>query len=970
MKSSGHYLRRILRLLACGGFVLAASACGDQNAGPARGGDSIKRSAALDSLQVEAERLYAEGDIEQAQQLLEAVVERSRAAGDSASTARGLTWLSQAAWRLGDYEGTREKGEEALAIKLASRNPEDLFRSYNVLGLLAWNESRPFDAVELFAQASAAAEAAFDTANLAKVWNNLGLVQLSLGQYADAREGFGAARHAAASLGEQLIEGRVLINLGNLDLEVGNLRSSIRYLESSQPLLEAAGDVIGEQILLGHLGTAYRALGDPGQAMDYLEVALQRAQDNGLRQEEAINLEQMAELHRAAGDDRQALRLFAEARSINEELGLVDEQASDLRSESEIHANLGDIPLALQKTRQALITHEEIGYPLEQMHDLIALSALAATAGWEDSALAFLELAGELSSDLDARSARISFGLGSARVAKELEQPAAALRALTAIQSDLQLGAYSRQWEAEALRAWAHGSTGELDSAVAAGLRAMSAVERVRVRYTSGPLRASHLNAREQVYTDQSAVLLRMGRVREAFETADRVRARSLLEHLSAGRDDVLPGTAAREFLAGEQLLRQISELADRADEIEALPPEWSNSETREQLDLLRTELTQSRTSYAEVVLRAGESDPRGAAMLGGTPIDTRSVAATLRPDEALLEYLVTPDDVLIFVLTRDTIRYFSSRIPRTTLASRIRVARAEAGAPGREPSPALARLYGDLVGPVRASGALGGVERLLIVPHAELTYLPFSALRNPDSDRYLVEDYVVTHLPSAGILPVLRSTAMRAQFAAVGFAPFPVELPGTLDELDALQRSVRDVALHRGPAATERQVRLDLATGRAVHVATHGILSTRNPMFSRIEFAPGTGDESDDGRLEVHELLGLPIRSPIVFLSGCETGVGAAWSTAFSRGEDYATLSRAFLYAGAEAVIATLWPVEDEGASRFAERFYLSIPSLDSGESLAWAQRAMIADEQYAAPYYWAGYRLTGRSELRLSAQ
>ena len=76
---------------------------------------------------------------------------------------------------------------------------------------------------------------------------------------------------------------------------------------------------------------------------------------------------------------------------------------------------------------------------------------------------------------------------------------------------------------------------------------------------------------------------------------------------------------------------------------------------------------------------------------------------------------------------------------------------------------------------------------------------------------------------------------------------------------------------------------------------------------------------------LEVHEVVGLLVRSRLVFLSGCETGLGAAGARAFAAGEDYATLARAFHYAGAREVVATLWRVEDRGAAEFAAkiRFY-----------------------------------------------
>jgi CHAT domain-containing protein len=107
---------------------------------------------------------------------------------------------------------------------------------------------------------------------------------------------------------------------------------------------------------------------------------------------------------------------------------------------------------------------------------------------------------------------------------------------------------------------------------------------------------------------------------------------------------------------------------------------------------------------------------------------------------------------------------------------------------------------------------------------------------------------------------------------------------------------------------------------------------------------------------------------------------VGTAWATGFSRGEDYATLARAFLYAGAENVVATLWRVEDGGAAAFASAFYRELGGGSYGEAglgalgggaagpraglagvLARAQRAMMSHPLYSAPYYWAGYQLSG---------
>jgi len=133
------------------------------------------------------------------------------------------------------------------------------------------------------------------------------------------------------------------------------------------------------------------------------------------------------------------------------------------------------------------------------------------------------------------------------------------------------------------------------------------------------------------------------------------------------------------------------------------------------------------------------------------------------------------------------------------------------------------------------------------------------------------------------------------------------------------------------------------------------------SPMFSRIALARGEGTSADDGRLEVHEVSGLTIRSGLVFLSGCDTGVGAGGSTRFLQGEDFATLAQSFLLAGAGNVVATLWSIDDEGAAVFAERFYRALRTRSPVEALAQAQRETARDPRWGATHYWAGYQIAG---------
>ena len=108
-----------------------------------------------------------------------------------------------------------------------------------------------------------------------------------------------------------------------------------------------------------------------------------------------------------------------------------------------------------------------------------------------------------------------------------------------------------------------------------------------------------------------------------------------------------------------------------------------------------------------------------------------------------------------------------------------------------------------------------------------------------------------------------------------------------------------------------------------------------------------------------------MEVLSPLVVLSGCETGIGASFSTGFARGDDYSALGQAFLYAGAANVIATLWRVDDHASAELAGAFYAELGTGAPVNALAAAQRRFIVNPRLRAPFYWAGYQLMGAGRV-----
>jgi CHAT domain-containing protein len=490
-------------------------------------------------------------------------------------------------------------------------------------------------------------------------------------------------------------------------------------------------------------------------------------------------------------------------------------------------------------------------------------------------------------------------------------------------------------------------------------------------------LRAAYASQRSEAYEALVLASLDLGDVETAFDAADRSRGRSLLEWIVAREtgdgEDTVWNVNVR---AAERLLQLVGMLTTQLREAESYPLGERDTGLLEDLS---SRLADARSDYEAVRARLDESGPVELALLGDVAEGARQIRDCLAPDAALLLFFVAADEVIQFVATRSGIDAFRSSVDSDVLARRVRIARDLAGEPNADADDVrfvFGELHDLLVSSAEGGGYLSDKSRLVLVPHGVLNYLPYAALVDRNTGQFLVEDYDILVFPSAVAYSALqqgRATATGGESVTSGgvaFAPFHRSLPATRNEVRVFERAVERGRSLTGNHATETRVRDALEQGSLVHFATHGVLNSRNPLFSRIELANGRGGPPDDGRLEVHELLDMPVRSPLVFLSGCETGAGVAGSTEFAQGEDYATLALAFLYAGAANVVSTLWPIEDNGAGAFAERYYRNLQNGGPAEALAAAQRQMLQHEDYYSPFYWAGYQLAGTGNIARETQ
>jgi CHAT domain-containing protein len=242
---------------------------------------------------------------------------------------------------------------------------------------------------------------------------------------------------------------------------------------------------------------------------------------------------------------------------------------------------------------------------------------------------------------------------------------------------------------------------------------------------------------------------------------------------------------------------------------------------------------------------------------------------------------------------------------------------------------PSYRALYDVLVQPIRHWLPRGDGSLLTIVPHGPLLRLSFAALQN-ERGKYLLEGYRLHYTPA---LPVLEFTARKKRPARderllLVASPSPSSaitgerlppLPGAKREADAIARVSKGAGLRllAGTEAREARIRENAGTWTTIHFAVHGVVSDDRPLTSYLALAGGSRDAADDGRLTAGEIYGLGLQADLVVLSACRTAGGRV------TGDGIVGLTRAFMYAGATSVVASVWDLIDETTPQLFETFY-----------------------------------------------
>jgi len=527
-----------------------------------------------------------------------------------------------------------------------------------------------------------------------------------------------------------------------------------------------------------------------------------------------------------------------------------------------------------------------------------------------------------------------------------------------------------------ALAAWA---ADELEEAVHWGQRSIEVAELIRDVQVDDWDRVLWIEVHASAYYLLSGNLLAYGDgaadVQRSFEVAERLRARTLLERLAAAEVDVLSADDPTA-VARQQTLTEIAHAQKKL--LHADLPDDQRAHLLEQLEAL-----EERERAQRIDLARDNADFAALRMLGEPP-SLGEVQAELAPHEAVLAFQIADERNFklrpeggswVLVVTKDAVTPVPV-VERRLLQQQIPMVPGLVEARDGSELQALTVLYDELLADALAL-VPDEVTSLIVVPDG-LTYeVPFAALRPSADAESLAARFAVTMVPSVtGMLTWrARPRSSGGRVLALGLSGLGSTAAsrdgGTLqtglrlgrleraeDEVEAIAEILGDADVRVGETASERGFKQSAFEDvGVVHFATHAIMDRDHPERSAVVLASGSDDE--DGLLQVREIVGLPLDGKVVVLSACSGATGTA-----IRGEGVMSLARAFLYAGADAVVASQWPLDDSDALLLFRRLYTHLDAgMTLAEALAHAQREMA--EAGAPVAAWGGVVVLGRGDL-----
>ena len=807
-----------------------------------------------------------------------------------------------------DFDLAREKYGKAVAAaaSLGDKVAESVFKSYLAQ---AHKESGDLErARQLLDESLAIAEGEQDLRVIGHVCFLLAELDETTGDESSAISSLWRALDSALEANDSATAEVCLAKLGDIYRNRGWLEQAAECFRQAYELLPDGDNSLA---WLGNLAQTLAEMGDSKGALPRFEQALKIAiqRDDLKAQSRCLASEGLA--HLEDGDSEKALNCLQEALKLSR-------RSQDRRAESCWLGNLGNVYLKMGRTTEA---KELCTKALE----------LARQEGDVRSVAAHLDSIGDcLSHDGAHEDALEHYKLSLAEAVQICDRLGERVYRANQGKALMELGRPDEALE-------------ELSAAVAL-------FEEQRARIQSDIKKTSFVAAGQHIYRDAISLCIKSGKRIEALEFVGRAKSRAMLDLLANSPIDI----ADLQNVDDQSILRLIERELELRSQIAALERMFGQSDAdmgHRSAVATQEDVPRLYREWHDVVDQLRRRHPSYASMVSVDTLDFDGLAELWKGSAPLLS---EKDAIIEFFWSED---YFLSaavwsgvKQPQTSLLPQSELAQLESdlydflemsATEGWDvPVSLCKRLYDKLVADVLAK-IPSNIEHIILVPHGMLHKLPFAALN--DGERYLIERYALSVLPSASLIKLLGEKRSGAedtlderylvsaisdysatrnegiQFSARLRSSAGLEDLGyTLEE----GKTVYSLASSMGTQArflTNDEVKDGLLEQfrdySVIHFAGHAVFNPDEPLASGLVLADGSVLtaarilQDSSFRTEKGKLL---------VLSACQTGVNVITS-----GGEIVGLARALFYAGMPNLISSLWEVADRSTAQLMQDFH-----------------------------------------------
>ncbi len=830
-----------------------------------------------------------------------------------------------------------------------------------------------------------------DDMSLALAENNAALSEENEGMRERAWTHYESALRRFQSLGDSAREAAVLGNFGGLLADMSYFERGLEHFRNALTIFEKLRDIPSTIRTQYNLGLLYSRRNNLELSLSLYRRSMQLAENQKDAGDMADALVAMGGVHSRLEQWRDAESCFTRARALFKKSGNLRRAASCRVEESRLYRSQGKLDDALRLSQEAREESRSLG---DKSGEATAILAQYNALRLKRSYAASLPLLQE--------------GLSLRRSSKDRKGAALMLQALG--QACRLLGKYAEAKQyyrdgIETLGDLEPARTIAMDTGIGGALAdegkeaealdvyagAIARTERLREEIPAGEVdRALQFEDKADPYLASAMIFMNRREWLKALNYAERRKARVILDSMQTSPRTITASMTEMERIRERELTEELGRLnrqtgiASTSSGARANAGDLSirREKVRADLELFRSGVY---GAHPELMVKRGVPLDIGPGQLAISVRDTETV---------LLEYVAGDAGVALFAVTRNgkmpgaqvSVTGYSIPGSPKEIETRIMAMRADMSNPSHPIHFHARWLYDRLLGP--AAAALRGKSRLIVIPDGALWDLPFQALMTPDN-RYLIEEKEVSVAPSIVALNVMHKMARTLARSKVGSLAFlavanPIigtsvqetelayrgtrlgPLPDTEREAAAVSRlyGASNSLVFVGARASEDRIKRESGRARILHLATHGVVTSRSPLYSHLVLSPGT--DNNDGLLEAWEVMDLQLNADLVVLSACETARGRITS-----GEGAIGLSWAFFVAGCPTTVASQWKVASASTSRLMVEFHRRFrDGATAAAAMRHAALILMRDREFRHPFYWAGFVVTGDGERRLQGR